>query len=500
MSLRGLRSLNLQSDGDRPKLLIRDLALLTVRRRGRSPPPPPAGAHAGPSPATFGVSGGRAALSARPGDFPRLPRSSRQPLRSGLRLGLAQGDHHLTLEQVPGPIARPLQAQVLIRATAAALPATEDSRIPVQPLQVQQPLIQRPMPRLVHPQHAVHPLHRAARAHRPTQTDATAGTTPANSGRSSDRGSPAPAQPPGDSPPPRPGPRPAAADAATTAPPRRRATPPRPRVGPARRGADPGTSTTPCACSSPRTLDHSGPDSKGKAEAICCSRPRPIVQAAVGTEQTQGRLGLLPTGLGLLGPAERRLRLAPGRKGRPRRAPRSRGPAVALVPPPGVAASACSQSRSARFHIVLEGAAGLPLGVEDVQALLQRDGVGLVHTAVLSELGDPRLQPGTRVADDPAQRAPGLQFRRTRSNLGDCRPSSPRTTPCCAVRRRPGPRDGGRRSHRGSRPGSAPGRNDRVAGGPGRRRWRRPGPNDAPSSDSGSAGRPGGWRARRGSG
>ena len=42
-------------------------------------------------------------------------------------------------------------------------------RVPVQPLQIQQPLVQRPMPRLMHPQHAVHALHRAAGSHRSAQ-------------------------------------------------------------------------------------------------------------------------------------------------------------------------------------------------------------------------------------------------------------------------------------------------------------------------------------------
>ena len=159
--------------GDRPKSLIPDLALLDrasprdVELFHRRPP------RAGPFPMTFGVSG-RAALAVTAGDFPRLCWSSRWPLRPGFRLGLDQHNCHLALEQVPEPIARPSQAQVLIRATAAPLPPAEHPRVPVQPLQIQQPLIQRPMPRLVHPQHAVHPLHRAARATARLNTDATA--------------------------------------------------------------------------------------------------------------------------------------------------------------------------------------------------------------------------------------------------------------------------------------------------------------------------------------
>ena len=89
--------------------------------------------------------------------------------RDRLRFGLADGSGHLVAEQVPEVIARQFQPQVLIGAPAAAFPSAKRPCVPIQSLQVQRSLIQRPMPRLVHPQHAVHALHRTAGTHRSSQ-------------------------------------------------------------------------------------------------------------------------------------------------------------------------------------------------------------------------------------------------------------------------------------------------------------------------------------------
>ena len=119
------------STRDRPKSLNPDLALLTVRLRGRSSPRPPAGARAGPSPGELWRLRGGGGLSTRPGDFSRLARSSREPLRS--RPAWPRPGRHIRPRAGPRTDSSAVQAQVLIRATAALLPATEDPRVPVQP-------------------------------------------------------------------------------------------------------------------------------------------------------------------------------------------------------------------------------------------------------------------------------------------------------------------------------------------------------------------------------
>src|SRR5271157_603743 len=58
---------------------------------------------------------------------------------------------------------------MLVGALAFSLPTSKYPTVPVQPLQVDHAWGQRTMPRLVHPQHAVHALHRAAGTHGTTQ-------------------------------------------------------------------------------------------------------------------------------------------------------------------------------------------------------------------------------------------------------------------------------------------------------------------------------------------
>ena len=97
----------------------------------------------------------------------RFSRSGRDPW--GFRGGRGHGGIHLALEQAPEVIPGQGQPQVLIRAASLPLPAPEHPRVPVQPLQIQHPLSERPMPTLVHPQHAVPALHGAAGSDRPAQ-------------------------------------------------------------------------------------------------------------------------------------------------------------------------------------------------------------------------------------------------------------------------------------------------------------------------------------------
>ena len=354
-----------------------------------------------------------------------LGRSSRQPLLLGFRFGFAQGDGHLALEQAPKAQVGPLQPQVLIRAPALPLPPAKHPRVPVQPLQIQQPLSS---------------AFDAATDASATRCSCTpprcwlappgstppppADTTHASSGRASGRGAAAPAGPPGDSLPPRPGPRPAsAADAATTSAPRRladsSATASRPSW-PCNRSRNVNDSG---AWSSPRTLDHSEPDSNRQGRGHLRFGPRPVVEFPIRTEQAQRRLGLLPTRLALLIPLEGRRRLLPGRAGRSGRAPR-----VAALPLGLVDRSAGGLGLLPEpLHSVpqrLEHPPGLPLGVEDIQPLLQRDRLGRRLPTILLERGDARLESGPRVADDRSATHSRASIPPTRSPPDNCPPSS----------------------------------------------------------------------------
>ena len=151
--------------------------------------------------------------------------------------------------------------------------------------------------------------------------------------------------------------------------------------------------------------------------------PRPVVQVTIRTKQTQRRLGLLPTRLALLMPVPGRRRLLPGRAGR-WAGPRASRPCRWAWSTARLAASACSQSRSTRFHSVLEHTPGLSLGVEDIQPLLQRDRLGRGSRG--DPVGTRRCPPGVRT---PRRRRPCATPSRasippTRSPPGNCRPSS----------------------------------------------------------------------------
>ena len=199
-------------------------------------------------------------------------------------------------------------------------------------------------------------------------------------------------------------------------------------------------------------MDHSGTRQPGQRRGDLGFGPRPIVQLTIGTKQAQGRLGRLPSRLGLLIPLERRLRLLPGDAGRPGRAPR----VAALLSRPGRPLGwpprPAPRVRSTRFQRSLQDPPGFPLGVEDIQPLLQRYRLRRVWR------GDPaRIAAMPAWSPEPASQttrrnaAPGLQFAEPGRTLADCRPSSPGTRPCCAVRPRPGPAGGGRRSRRDNR-------------------------------------------------
>src|SRR5262249_53681827 len=62
------------------------------------------------------------------------------------------------LEEGPGVVAGQFQPQQLVRAAALALALGEPPTVEVQPLEVQQPLAEVAVPRLVHPHHAVDAL------------------------------------------------------------------------------------------------------------------------------------------------------------------------------------------------------------------------------------------------------------------------------------------------------------------------------------------------------
>src|ERR1700728_1770210 len=70
-----------------------------------------------------------------------------------LRLGLLtrNGCGELDLEQIPEVIAALRQPQVLIWAAAFSLTPPKYASVPVQSLQIQQPLRQCAVPRLMHP-------------------------------------------------------------------------------------------------------------------------------------------------------------------------------------------------------------------------------------------------------------------------------------------------------------------------------------------------------------
>src|SRR5205823_3244987 len=72
-------------------------------------------------------------------------------------------------QQRPPIIAGQLQPQQLIRTTAPTLPFPKPTTIPVQPLEVQQPLTEGAVPRLMHPHHAVDAFHRTGCTHHPAQ-------------------------------------------------------------------------------------------------------------------------------------------------------------------------------------------------------------------------------------------------------------------------------------------------------------------------------------------
>src|SRR5271157_3299998 len=127
---------------------------------------------------------------------------------------------------------------MLVGALAFSLPTSKYPTVPVQPLQVEHAWGQRTMPRLVHPQHAVHALHNAAgwlyRAATPPLGDTTRASWDRASGTS-------PAAPSGlHARHRRPAPRrisPAVAGAATTGAPRPHAVPGGPGCSPTRRAS-----------------------------------------------------------------------------------------------------------------------------------------------------------------------------------------------------------------------------------------------------------------------
>ena len=225
------------------------------------------------------------------------------------------------------------------------------------------------MPRLMHPQHAVHALHRAAGSHRPLNTAATAPYDSRQFGssfwqRSSctrgrhmarpatrrvRRPRPLPTQPPqvhqGGS-----------QRSSATASPSWRCSRSR-NVNDSSAWSSPGPWTTrgPTAAARPRRP---------------ARRPRPVVHPPSG-RNSQRRVGLLPTRFALL-LRERGLGLLPGR------CARSPAPRVAALPLRLVDRSAGGLGLLPEpLHSVpsAQDAPGLLLGVEDIQPLLQRDGL-----------------------------------------------------------------------------------------------------------------------------
>jgi len=102
-------------------------------------------------PARIGCSGRSDVLGHEARRFRSATRSRSRCGPLGFRSALGSGRAHLVLEPVPEAGAGQGQSQGLRGATARPFPSPKSPRVPIETLPIQHPLMERPMPRLMHP-------------------------------------------------------------------------------------------------------------------------------------------------------------------------------------------------------------------------------------------------------------------------------------------------------------------------------------------------------------
>src|SRR5271157_5577950 len=297
---------------------------------------------------------------------------------------------------------------MLVGALAFSLPTSKYPTVPVQPLQVDHAWGQRTMPRLVHPQHAVHALHRAAGTHGTTQYRRhlsvplapvriqllanllldQVGHMPGTTDRPHDRFPwPLPAQPP------------------------------EPHQGITQFLGDRDQRQRVVhsvqereALRGSQVVADPYPGPTYQARQGCCDLslgPGSIVELAVGPEHRQRRCGLLPSRLDRLVASEALDHLGPGATRLAGRRtggdPRSSGSSELIL--------GLLKSLPVPLHLVPvdgQGLSGLFLSVEDVQGRSQ--GSLALLTSLLLSLGDPILQGLPRIGDHVLQGVPSPQL------------------------------------------------------------------------------------------
>ena len=220
------------------------------------------------------------------------------------------------MKQLPEVVRGQVQAQRPVRADVLPRTRAERTAVPVQPLQVEHRLRHPPVPRLLHPQHAVHALDRAAGPDRVLQH------------RRDPVVAPAPRQPARDLAPP-PGP---ASITGSDGVGRRCRSHQRQAIASRHSGRGSADSNRRCIRSRKarlrrsrrklRTFVQSGPVRSGQRRGDLGLGADAVVEPAVGAEELQARHGPVPGPFEALDLLQRRGRPAPGGAGRPGRAPR----------------------------------------------------------------------------------------------------------------------------------------------------------------------------------